>query len=170
VQRKAVVELKVNGDAYELALGPEVTLLEVLRESLGLTGTKDGCGTGECGACTVLLDGAPILSCLTLAVDCEGKEIVTVEGLAPEGTLTPVQQAFIDAGAIQCGFCTPGMVLTTTALLRETPRPTLPQIQKALEGNLCRCTGSNKIVDAVHVAAAAMAADRESNARRVRTA
>lgn len=157
MKHKTVVELKVNGETYELALGPQVTLLEALRDSLGLTGTKDGCGTGECGACTVLLDGAPILSCLTLAVDCEGRSVTTIEGLAPEGELGPVQQAYLDAGAIQCGYCTPGMVLTTTALLRENPKPTTPQIQKALEGNLCRCTGYNKIVEAVHVAADAMA-------------
>ncbi|MHB8766997.1 MAG: (2Fe-2S)-binding protein, partial [Deferrisomatales bacterium] len=132
---------------------PQATLLEVLREQLGFTGTKEGCGTGECGACTVLLDGAPILSCLTLAAECEGQAVVTVEGLAPEGRLTPVQEAFVEAGAVQCGFCTPGMVQSTTALLRQNPRPTLHEIQKALEGNLCRCTGYNKIVDAVQRAA-----------------
>ena len=152
-----VVKLLVNGDTYELAIGPEVTLSEALREFLGLTGTKDGCGTGECGACTVLLNGRPILSCITLAIDCQGKEIITIEGLAPEGRLLPVQQAFIDAGAIQCGFCTPGMVLTITALLREKPHPSLPEIEKALEGNLCRCTGYNKIVDAVNQAAESIA-------------
>ena len=154
MSKAALVELVVNGEPRSLAVQPQTTLVEVLREQLGLTGTKDGCGTGECGACTVLLEGAPVLACLTLALDCDGKAVVTVEGLASEGRLTPVQQAFVETGAIQCGFCTPGMVLSTTALLRETPHPTLHEIEKALEGNLCRCTGYNKIVDAVQRAAA----------------
>jgi carbon-monoxide dehydrogenase small subunit len=164
VRQAALVELVVNGEPRELAVKPQATLLEVLREQLGLTGTKDGCGTGECGACTVLLDGAPVLACLTLALNCEGKTVVTVEGLAPEGRLAPVQQAFVESGAIQCGFCTPGMVLSTAALLRENPRPTRGEIGKALEGNLCRCTGYNKILDAVERAAelaAAPAAESE---------
>jgi aerobic-type carbon monoxide dehydrogenase small subunit (CoxS/CutS family) len=161
VKQSVVVELRINGDRYELAVKPQATLLEVLREELGLTGTKEGCGTGECGSCTVLLDGAPVLSCLTLAVDCDGRTIVTIEGLAPEGRLTAVQQAYLDAGAVQCGFCTPGMVLSTTALLRENPRPAPADIEKALEGNLCRCTGYNKIVEAVHRAAAALASGQE---------
>ena len=153
MKQTVLVELVVNGERHEVAVQAQTTLLEVLRESLGLTGTKDGCGTGECGACTVLLEGAPILACLTLALDCDGKAVVTVEGVAAEGRLTAVQQAFVEAGAIQCGFCTPGMVLSTTALLRERPRPTRAEIGKALEGNLCRCTGYNKIVDAVERAA-----------------
>lgn len=155
MKQMIVVELRVNGEAYELAVRPQATLLEVLREQLGFTGTKDGCGTGECGACTVLLDGAPILSCLTLAAECEGRGVTTIEGLATDGRLTPVQEAFVAAGAVQCGFCTPGMVLSATALLLERLQPTLPEIEKALEGHLCRCTGYNKIVDAVRQAAAA---------------
>lgn len=144
----------VNEEQHELAVEPQSTLLEVLRTQLGLTGTKESCGQGECGVCTVLLDGAPVLACLTLALDCEGRHVITIEGLAADGRITPVQQAFLDVGAIQCGFCTPGMVLSTTALLRETPHPTPAEIGKALEGNLCRCTGYNKIVDAVQRAAA----------------
>lgn len=161
VKRRTIIQVHVNGEAHEVAVEPQATLLEVLREELGLTGTKEGCGTGECGSCTVLVDGSPILSCLTLAADCEGRAIQTVEGLTPEGKLTPLQEAFVDAGAVQCGFCTPGMVLSATALLRENPRPALPEIEKALEGNLCRCTGYNKIVDAIQRASAAMAADQE---------
>jgi aerobic-type carbon monoxide dehydrogenase small subunit (CoxS/CutS family) len=161
VKQTTVIELQMNGEARELAVRPQETLLEVLRDRLGLTGTKEGCGTGECGSCTVLLDGDPILSCLTLAVDCEGKSVVTIEGLAPQGVLTPLQEAFVQAGAVQCGFCTPGMILSATALLREIPHPGLPEIEKALEGNLCRCTGYNKIVDAIRRAAAAPAAGQE---------
>ena len=150
---KRILELTVNGDAYALAVDPQTTLLEVLREQLALTGTKEGCGTGECGACTVLLDGRPVLACLTLACDCRGKRVLTVEGLSEGGSLSPVQQAFLEAGAVQCGFCTPGMVLSATALLRENPDPSVAEIQKALEGNLCRCTGYNKIIEAVRRAA-----------------
>jgi len=151
---KAIIQLRVNGERHELAAEPQQTLLEVLREELGLTGTKEACGTGECGSCTVLLDGRPVLSCLTLAWDCEEQEITTVEGLATEGRLSPVQQAFQDTGAIQCGFCTPGMLLSTTALLEGNPKPCREEIEKALEGNLCRCTGYNKIMDAVERASA----------------
>lgn len=150
---KTLVELTVNGDRCELAVEPQTTLVEALRRQLGLTGTKEGCGTGECGSCTVLLDGKAILSCLTLASDCAGRAVTTVEGLADGDGLTPVQRAFIEAGAVQCGFCTPGMVLSATALLAETPRPSPAEIRQALEGNLCRCTGYNKIVDAVNRAA-----------------
>lgn len=158
---KRIIRLKVNDETHELAASSNSTLLEVLREELGLTGTKEGCGTGECGSCTVLLEGRPVLSCLTLAWDCEDQAITTVEGLAVEGRLSPVQQAFQDVGAIQCGFCTPGMLLSTTALLAESPAPSRPEIQKALEGNLCRCTGYNKIVDAVERASATMAGTQE---------
>ena len=150
---KTLISLSVNGELHELAVAPQATLLEVLREHLGLTGAKEGCGTGECGTCTVLADGQPILSCLTLAIDCQGTEITTIEGLAQGDNLTPVQQVFLEKGAVQCGFCTPGMVLAVTALLRESPNPSDQQIKKALEGNLCRCTGYNKIVEAVNVAA-----------------
>jgi carbon-monoxide dehydrogenase small subunit len=154
---KRLIELSINGVTCELAVAPNATLAEVIRDQVGLTGTKEACGTGECGTCTVLIDGRPILSCLTLAVDCQKQSIVTVEGLSEGETLTPVQQAFHDCGAIQCGFCTPGMVLSTTALLKANPDPSTLEIQKALEGHLCRCTGYNKILEAVQQAAAAVA-------------
>jgi carbon-monoxide dehydrogenase small subunit len=154
---KRLIELSINGETRELAVAPNATLAEVIRDQVGLTGTKEACGTGECGTCTVLIDGRPILSCLTLAVDCQKQSIVTVEGLSEGETLTPVQQAFHDCGAIQCGFCTPGMVLSTTALLKANPDPSTLEIQKALEGHLCRCTGYNKILEAVQQAAAAVA-------------
>jgi aerobic carbon-monoxide dehydrogenase small subunit len=147
---KKLIELSINGEHYELALSSQVTLLEVLREHLGLTGTKEGCGTGECGSCTVLADGKPILSCLTLAAECQGMAITTIEGLSEENVLTPVQETFLEKGAVQCGFCTPGMVLSVTALLQENNIPTETDIRKALEGNLCRCTGYNKIIEAVN--------------------
>ncbi len=142
----------VNGEAYELAVEPQETLLEVLREDLGFTGTKEGCGSGECGSCTVLVDGEPMLSCLMLAVSSQGKHILTIEGLAGGSVTTGIQQAFLEKGAVQCGFCTPGMVLATTALERSSPYPSHEEIQEALEGHLCRCTGYNKIVEAVKAA------------------
>lgn len=154
---KRLIELSINGETYELAVEPFATLAEVLRGQVGLTGTKESCGTGECGTCTVLIDGRPVLSCLTLAVDCRQQTILTIEGLSHGETLTAVQQAFHDRGAIQCGFCTPGMVMSTTALLKENPYPSEPEIQKALEGHLCRCTGYNKILEAVRQASAAAA-------------
>jgi len=150
---KRLIELNVNGELHELAVEPQTTLLEVLREHLGLTGTKEGCGTGECGSCTVLLAGRPVLSCLVLAMECQGQEVTTIEGLSVAGRLTAVQQAFQDRGAVQCGFCTPGMVLSATVLLEENPRPSEAEIKKGLEGNLCRCTGYNKIIEAVKLAA-----------------
>ena len=150
---KQMIELMINGESYEFAVDPHVTLAEALRDHLGLTGTKEACGTGECGSCTVLLQGQPILSCLALAVDCQNQHITTIEGLSTGEELTPVQQAFQDYGAIQCGFCTPGMVLSASALLEENSQPTEAEIQKALEGNLCRCTGYNKIIEAVTMAA-----------------
>lgn len=153
---KQLIELSVNNESYELAVEPQATLLEVLREDLGLTGSKEACGTGECGSCTVLIEGKPVLSCLTLAVDCNRQNIVTIEGLAKGNELTPVQQAFHECGAVQCGFCTPGMILSATALLEENPSPSEADIKKALEGNLCRCTGYNKIIEAVNKAAAAI--------------
>lgn len=162
MRQAELIHLVVNGEPHDLAVQPQATLLEVLREQLGLTGTKEGCGTGECGACTVLLEEVPVLACLALALECDGKSVVTVEGLATEGRLTPVQQAFVEAGAVQCGFCTPGMVLSATALLRETPTPTRAEIGKALEGNLCRCTGYNKIVEAVERAADLAAAPEDT--------
>jgi carbon-monoxide dehydrogenase small subunit len=147
--KKQMIELRVNGDPHELAVEPQRTLLEALREDLGLTGTKEACGTGECGACTVLMDGHPILSCLTLAIEAQGKEITTIEGLAKGNDLHPLQKAFIQYGAIQCGFCTSGMILNAKSIMDENPKPSRDEILKGLEGNLCRCTGYNKIVEAI---------------------
>jgi aerobic carbon-monoxide dehydrogenase small subunit len=147
---KRLIELRVNGDRYEIAIQTHWTLLEVLRRELGLTGTKEACDLGSCGACTVLMDGKPILSCLTLAVEAQGKMITTIEGLKDEqGNLHPLQRAFLDYGAIQCGFCTPGMLLASKALLDENPQPSEIEIRKALSGHLCRCTGYVKIIEAV---------------------
>ena len=143
------VKLNVNGSDVELVVTDNETILDVVRDRLGLTGTKEGCGTGECGACTILVNGEAVLACLSLAVDMEGKRVVTIEGLAEGGQMTDLQKAFIDHGAVQCGFCTPGMILSATALLARNPAPSRKEIQKALEGNLCRCTGYNKIVAAV---------------------
>jgi aerobic-type carbon monoxide dehydrogenase small subunit (CoxS/CutS family) len=153
---KAHVRLTVNGDSVESAFEPHKTLLEVLREDLGLTGTKHGCELGECGTCAVLLDGRPVLSCLVLGLDCEGRRVETVEGMAGPDGLHPLQKAFADLGAAQCGYCTPGILLTARVLLEENPKPTLPQIREALAGNLCRCTGYVKIFEAVELAAAWM--------------
>lgn len=150
---KQISRFTVNGDPYEIILEPQMALIEVLRDQVGLTGTKCGCGTGSCGACTVLVDGKPILSCLTLAVTVKERTILTIEGLAEGSALHPIQKAFIDNGAIQCGFCTPGMILTTKALLDKTPNPTREEVLMALSGNLCRCGGYVKIVDAVLAAA-----------------
>lgn len=158
---KRIIGFSVNGESVECTVEPQETLVEVLRNHLGLTGTKEGCGTGECGSCTVLMEGKPVLSCLTLAVDCCDKDIVTIEGIAIGDQLSPVQQAFLDCGAIQCGFCTPGMVLSTEFLLKENPNPREKDIYKALEGNLCRCTGYNKIIEAVHKASKQMLAEQE---------
>jgi carbon-monoxide dehydrogenase small subunit len=147
---KVPIQLKVNGMAYKMEVEPRRTLLELIREDLELTGTKEGCSLGECGSCTVLLDGKPIKSCITLAVQSNGREVTTIEGLEKaDGTLHPLQQAFIDHGAIQCGFCTPGMVLSAKALLDENPKPTELEVRQAIAGNLCRCTGYQKIVEAI---------------------
>jgi aerobic carbon-monoxide dehydrogenase small subunit len=146
---KSAIELHVNGDSYEILVSPNNTLLEVLREKLGMMGTKRGCDLGACGACTVLIDGEAALSCLMLALDAVGKEVTTIEGLSETGELHPLQQAFVDQGALQCGFCTPGMILTAQALLQEDPRPTEETIKKKMAGNLCRCTGYKKVVEAV---------------------
>lgn len=146
---KHLIKLKVNSDIYEVAVEPWWTLLDVLRVNLNLTGTKRGCDNGDCGACTVLIDGKPVSSCLTLAIEAQGKDIVTIEGLSNGERLHPLQTAFIERGAIQCGFCTPGMVLAAKALLDENPQPTEEQVRKALEGNLCRCTGYKQIVEAI---------------------
>ena len=147
--KKRLLRLKVNGELKEVATETSKTLLEVLREDLGLTGTKHGCEVGECGTCTVLIDNQPILSCLTLGVESEGAEIVTVEGLMKDGRPHPLQRAFADSGATQCGYCIPGIILTAKALLDEKPRPSRDEIREALSGNLCRCTGYVKILDAV---------------------
>jgi carbon-monoxide dehydrogenase small subunit len=147
------ITLKVNGREYPLEVRPNELLLNVLRERLGLTGTKYGCGIGECAACTVLLDGRAVLSCQTLAFTVDGREITTIEGLERNGELDPVQQAFIDEGAVQCGYCTPGMVLSAKALLDRVPNPSYEQIKQAIRGNLCRCTGYTNIVRAIKNAA-----------------
>ncbi|HSB06678.1 MAG TPA: (2Fe-2S)-binding protein [Thermodesulfobacteriota bacterium] len=146
---KHILQLHVNGETYEVLTEIHKTLLEVLREDIGLTGTKRGCDLGACGACTVLIDGKPNLSCLTLAVDAQGKEVLTIEGLRHNTDLHPLQKAFSEKGAIQCGFCTPGMILTAKAFLGEHPRPSEEEVRSAISGNLCRCTGYVKIVEAI---------------------
>ncbi|MCC6651802.1 MAG: (2Fe-2S)-binding protein [Candidatus Eisenbacteria bacterium] len=146
--------LQVNGDDRECAIAPATTLLEALRYSLGLTGSKQGCDKGDCGACTVLVDGVPALSCITLALACDGREVTTVEGLAERGRPHPLQDAFDRTGGAQCGFCTPGMLMSAYALLQRNASPTRDEISHALSGNLCRCTGYTKILDAVELAAA----------------
>ena len=143
------IRLKVNGEPYELLVEPRKTLLDVIREDLCLTGTKKGCDTGDCGACTILINGMPVNSCLVLAVDAQDKDITTIEGIAQDGQLHPLQEAFINHGAIQCGLCTPGMILSAKALLDKNPRPTELEVRKAIAGNLCRCTGYDKIVKAI---------------------
>ena len=154
------VALIVNGEPTEVAFAPYKTLLEVLREDLNLCGTKHGCELGECGACAVLLDGRPVLSCLVLGVECDGAAVTTVEGLAQDGRLHPLQDAFADLGAAQCGYCTPGFLVTAKALLDEHADPTRDQIKEALSGNLCRCTGYQQIFEAVEAAIAAGAIRR----------
>jgi carbon-monoxide dehydrogenase small subunit len=153
---KARLRLKVNGEEREVLAPVHHTLLEVLREELALTGTKHGCELGECGTCTVLLDGRPVLSCLTLPVECEGRQVTTVEGMAQGPSLHPLQQAFAELGAAQCGYCTPGFLLAAQALLQEKAAPTRLEIAEALAGNLCRCTGYLKIFEAVELAAERM--------------
>ena len=146
---KQGVELNINGDMYEVLVAPHQTLLEVLRDNLGLMGTKRGCDLGACGACTILINGEAHLSCLMLAMDAVGKEIVTIEGLSEDGELHPLQGAFVEKGGVQCGFCTPGMILTAKAILSEEEQPTEEIIKKKMAGNLCRCTGYKKIIEAV---------------------
>jgi len=153
---KVRVTLNVNGESREALVPTHKTLLEVLREDLALTGTKHGCELGECGTCTVLIDGEPVLSCLALPVEAEGAQITTVEGMAEGGRLHPLQQAFAELGAAQCGYCTPGILLTARALLAERPSPTRQEVKEALAGNLCRCTGYTTILDAVELAALRM--------------
>ena len=155
--------LEINGEAVEAAVAPYKTLLEVLREDLGLTGTKHGCELGECGACAVLLDGKPVLSCLVVAAACDGRAVETVEGMAGrDGALHPLQAAFADLGAAQCGYCTPGFLLTAKHLLDANPKPTRDEIADALSGNLCRCTGYNQIFEAVEEAAARLRGERDA--------
>ena len=154
MQPKLHLRLTLNGEPAEPSCAPYKTLLEVLREDLGLTGTKHGCELGECGTCTVLLDGAPVLSCLVLAADCAGREVQTIEGVARGPELHPLQAAFTDFGGSQCGYCTPGVIMTAKALLERNPQPTREEIRQATAGNLCRCTGYNQIVEAVEDAAA----------------
>jgi len=146
---KQAIQLRVNGEVYPLDVEPHWLLLDVLRDGLGLTGARRGCETGFCGACTVLLDGRPVHSCSVLAVRAQGKEITTIEGLARNGQLHPLQESFIQHGAIQCGYCTPGMILAAKALLDENPHPTEAEVRAAISGNLCRCTGYVKIVQAI---------------------
>ncbi len=143
------LSLTVNAEAVRLSVSPDATLLEMLRDDLELTGTKCGCGEGECGACSVMLDGKLINSCLVLAGECDGADVLTIEGLRRGGKLHPLQQAFVDHGAVQCGFCTPGMIMAAYALWAEKPAPTEDQVKRGLEGNLCRCTGYRKIIEAV---------------------
>jgi carbon-monoxide dehydrogenase small subunit len=147
------IRLKVNGTDHEITVRPYATLLDVLREDLQLTGTKEGCGEGECGACTVIIDGETVNSCIVLAAELEGREITTIEGLAVEGRLHPIQEAFVDTGGLQCGFCTPGMILSAKVLLDQNPNPTDEEIKKGLQGNFCRCTGYTKIIESIKVAA-----------------
>ena len=146
---KTIIQLTINGQPTEAAVDSNTTLLQFLRDDLGLTGTKHGCGLGDCGACTVILDGKPVNACLVLAVQARGRDVVTIEGLEEDGKLHPIQQAFVEKGAIQCGFCSPGMILSAKALLDENPKPTEMDIRTAISGNLCRCTGYQKIVEAI---------------------
>ncbi len=146
---KKIVRLKVNGDFYEVIVKPNMTLLELLREGLGFTGTKKGCNEGECGSCTVILEGKPVNSCMVLGLEADGKEVITIEGVAKGDELHPLQKAFIDNAAIQCGFCTPGMILSAKALLDNDPDTTDTEIKEAIAGNICRCTGYISIVEAI---------------------
>jgi carbon-monoxide dehydrogenase small subunit len=156
MRRNVHMNLSVNGEAVEASFAPYKTLLEVLREDLALTGTKHGCELGECGACAVLVDGEPQLSCLVLAVECEGRRVETVEGLARGAELHPLQAAFADLGAAQCGYCTPGILMTAKALLEREPNPSRERIREAISGNLCRCTGYQQVCEAIEAAARAM--------------
>ena len=151
-EKSARIRITLNSEPTDVAFAPYKTLLEVLREDLGHTGTKHGCELGECGACAVILDGKPVLSCLVLGLECDGCDVLTVEGLAADGQLHPLQEAFADLGGSQCGYCTPGMLLTAKALLDQNPHPSRDQIREALSGNLCRCTGYLQIFDAVEAA------------------
>jgi carbon-monoxide dehydrogenase small subunit len=146
---KTLIRITVNQEEREMAIDPNMTLVDLLRDELGLTGTKKGCGLGECGACTVLLDGKPVNSCIVLAMEAHEREVVTIEGMETEEGLHPIQRAFVEKGAIQCGFCSPGMILSAKGLLDQNPNPDEQDIRKAISGNLCRCTGYQKIVEAI---------------------
>lgn len=161
-QKTAHIRLTLNGEQTDVSFAPYKTLLEVLREDLGQTGTKHGCELGECGACAVLLDGKPVLSCLLLALECDKKNILTVEGLGTDGKLHPLQEAFADLGAAQCGYCTPAILVTAKALLDQNPRPSRDEIREALSGNLCRCTGYQQIFEAVEEAMVRIAGREKS--------
>ena len=163
LQSKKHIHFTLNGEHTEVAFAPHKTLLEVLREDLSLTGTKHGCELGECGTCAVLVDGRSILSCLMLGLDAEGREVKTIEGMADGAELHPLQQTFADLGAAQCGYCSPGFLLVAEELLKKLPNPTRAEIQEALSGNLCRCTGYIKIYEAVELAAARIRGDRLPN-------
>jgi len=160
-----MIAFAVNGDPFEISFAPHKTLLEVLREDLGLTGTKHGCELGECGTCTVLVDGLPVLSCLVLGLACAGKHVRTVEGMSEGGKLHPLQDAFAEVGAAQCGYCTPAFLLAAEALLAADPKPSRDAIKQALAGNLCRCTGYIKIYEAIELAAARMRGEKAEPSR-----
>ena len=162
---KKIISLNVNGTVYEIAVRPGTTLLDLLREELRLTGTKKGCELGDCGACTVIMEGKPVNSCLVLALEADGKNITTIEGITNEEELHPIQHAFVEKGAIQCGYCTPGMILRTKALLDENPDPSEDEIRKALSGNLCRCTGYTKIFEAVETSKAYIKGEKPKEIR-----
>jgi len=151
--KKLKLQITVNGIFHTLRIDPNLRLLDLLRKELHLTGTKEGCGIGECGACSVILDGRAVNSCLILAGQCEGREITTIEGVTPKDGLSPLQQSFLDNGAVQCGFCTPGMILSAKALLDHNPTPTEAEIREAISGNLCRCTGYTQIGEAIQAVA-----------------
>jgi aerobic-type carbon monoxide dehydrogenase small subunit (CoxS/CutS family) len=161
-EKAAHIRIMLNGEAVDVSFAPYKTLLEILREDLGHTGTKHGCELGECGACAVILDGKPVLSCLVLAVECDGREVETVEGLGSDGNLHPLQEAFADLGGAQCGYCTPAILLTAKSLLDHNPSPSRDEIREALSGNLCRCTGYLQIFDAVEAAAIEIANRKKS--------
>ncbi len=150
---KQMITLNVNKESYDIAVRPDRTLLDVLRDDLGLTGTKQGCDLGNCGACTVIMDDKPVVACLVLAVEAQGKDIITIEGVADGENLHPIQQAFIDHDGLQCGFCTPGTIMSAKALLDNNPHPEEEDIREAISGNLCRCTGYDKIVESIQAAA-----------------
>ncbi len=158
---KHTISLKVNGESYEIDVQSETVLLDLIREKLDLTGTKDGCRSGECGACTVMMNGVPVNSCMVLAVEADGSEITTIEGLSKGEELHPIQKSFIEKGAVQCGYCTPGMILSAKALLDRNNDPTSEEVKKAIRGNICRCTGYQKIEEAIMDAASTMRGDEK---------